>query len=122
MTVNEYAVEALKTKTYRYNIWLEKPLGAKDYLQVPWIYPALKLAGEAGEVTEKLGKIIRDKDGMISAEDRIELLKELGDVLWYVNSLAVDFGSTLEEVMQINIAKLADRRARNVIAGSGDNR
>lgn len=125
MTVAEYTAEALKTKKYKNNIWLERVTiedDGKMFTPMHWVYPALKLAGEAGEVTEKLGKIVRDKQGVISAEDRIELLKELGDVLWYVNALAADFDSTLEEVMQMNIDKLASRQARGVLSGSGDNR
>lgn len=86
------------------------------------IYPTLKLTGEAGEFSEKVGKLIRDKAGECSPEDRLELLKELGDVLWYVSACARDLGSSLDEVAQININKLSSRSIRNKLQGSGDNR
>lgn len=86
------------------------------------VYPALKLCGEAGEVAEKIGKIIRDKGGRISENDRSEIAKELGDVLWYVASVADEIGYDFETIGRINLNKLDDRAARGVIGGSGDNR
>lgn len=83
-----------------------------------YVYPALKLAGEAGEVAEKIGKSFRDGHEL----DREEVKKELGDVLWYVAALAKEFDLTLDEVMAANIDKLADRQVRGVLHGSGDNR
>lgn len=85
----------------------------------PLIYPILKLAGEAGEVAELMGKAHRDHEGKI---DRDRLTDELGDVLWYINEIATQAGITLEHVAQRNLNKLADRQARGVIKGSGDNR
>lgn len=85
-------------------------------------YLFLKLNGEAGEAGEKFAKIIRDKAGKGTLEDRAEVLKELGDVLWYVSMLADELDESLEEVAKANIAKLADRQARGVLGGSGDNR
>ena len=78
----------------------------------------LGLAGEAGEVSEKIKKLFRDKN-RFSDED---LLKELGDVLFYTVSLANIFGCNLRKVMEINMAKLDDRQQRGVLKGSGDNR
>lgn len=86
------------------------------------IYPALKLTGEAGEVSEKVGKVLRDEQGHFSADKRQELLKELGDVLWYINAMAEDLGSSLENVAKMNNEKLLDRLDRNRLQGSGDNR
>jgi NTP pyrophosphatase (non-canonical NTP hydrolase) len=86
------------------------------------IYPTLGLCGEAGEVADKVKKVIRDRGGNFSPEV-IEALKlELGDVLWYVAQLASELGLELEQVAQANLDKLASRAARNVIAGDGDHR
>jgi NTP pyrophosphatase (non-canonical NTP hydrolase) len=87
------------------------------------IYPALKLAGEAGEVSEKVGKRLRDMDGdLTDPEWQDAVAKELGDVLWYVAAMARDIGWTLEEIAEHNLSKLASRMQRGVIGGSGDDR
>ena len=83
---------------------------------------AMGVAGEAGEVVEKWKKIVAYKEGVVSDEDKAELKKELGDVIWYIAVLAESLDLTLEEVMQLNVEKLASRKARNVIKGAGDNR
>jgi NTP pyrophosphatase (non-canonical NTP hydrolase) len=85
-------------------------------------YPALKLAGEAGEVAEKVGKAIRDDNWEITEERREGLIKELGDVLWYVSALCFELNVSMSEVAQINIDKLNSRKARGVLKGDGDNR
>jgi NTP pyrophosphatase (non-canonical NTP hydrolase) len=86
------------------------------------VYCTMKLTGEAGEFSEKMGKIYRDKDGVISLEDKEALVKELGDVMWYVANLAGLLGYKMEDVAQMNIDKLLSRVERGVIHGSGDNR
>jgi NTP pyrophosphatase (non-canonical NTP hydrolase) len=86
------------------------------------IYPTLKLAGEAGEFAEKVGKLLRDKDGRISDADRAALAGELGDVMWYVAEVATVLDLDLDEVGRGNIGKLASRAERGVIQGSGDQR
>jgi len=85
-------------------------------------YPALGLAGESGEVCEKVKKIIRDKDGVIDDDDRSELAKELGDVLWYLSNIASELNISLGGVARINIDKLESRMKRNALHGDGDNR
>lgn len=80
------------------------------------------IMGESGEVAEKFKKLIRDKNGQMSAEDRAEILKELGDILWYVNAVAYLLDSSLEEVAANNLTKVLGRKAEGKIAGSGDNR
>lgn len=80
------------------------------------------LVGESGEVAEKFKKLIRDKQGEISPEDIQEILKELGDILWYVNSVAHLLGSSLSEVAEKNLEKVLSRKDRGVTSGSGDNR
>ncbi len=77
----------------------------------------LGLAGEAGEVAEKVKKLMRD-----SQFSKEEVVKELGDVLFYVTALANHIGSNLQTVANTNIKKLHDRKDRNKIKGSGDNR
>lgn len=85
-------------------------------------YTVLKLAGEAGEVAEKLGKNIRDHNGEQDEQFRQEMKKEIGDVLWYVAAIAGELGFTLEEIAHANLVKLASRKERGVLGGSGDNR
>lgn len=105
------------------NTYQQKALKYKKYPREHKItYPALGLVGEAGEVAEKVKKIIRDKSGVISEDDATEIVKELGDVLWYVAILSDELGIPLAEVAKRNIAKLESRYRRNKIGGSGDNR
>lgn len=85
------------------------------------LYPALGL-GEAGEVQGKIKKIYRDKGGQWSAEDRIEVAKELGDLLWYIALVARDLNVSLGYLAVANLEKLASRQERGVLGGSGDNR
>lgn len=86
------------------------------------LYPTLGLCGEAGEVADKVKKVMRDRGGVFDAEVRDDLRLELGDVLWYVAQLATELGLDLEDVATANLEKLASRAARNVISGSGDRR
>lgn len=88
-----------------------------------FIYPTLGLVGEAGEIAEKIKKVIRDGDGKTIDDEKRELLKkELGDVLWYVAQLASEFGFELNDVAEHNIEKLFSRKDRGVLQGSGDTR
>ncbi len=87
-----------------------------------WIYPALGLAGESGEVCEKIKKAIRDDAGAMSQDRRAGLEKELGDVLWYVATLATELDLDLETVAARNVAKLQQRKLTNQLHGSGDHR
>jgi len=88
----------------------------------PWVYLALGLAGESGEVVDKLKKVVRNKDGVFSPEDKLEIQKEIGDVLWYVSQLCEQLGFSLDEVARLNRAKLEDRKSRGTIKSRGDNR
>jgi NTP pyrophosphatase (non-canonical NTP hydrolase) len=86
------------------------------------LYPVLGLASEAGEVAGKLKKIFRDEDGQINDEQRLRLIDELSDVLWYVTCCADDLSLSLHDLAVHNVEKLTDRVERNVIQGDGDNR
>lgn len=90
------------------------------------VYPALGLAGEAGEAADKIKKFWRNRgvtDGAeLTAEEKKALIKELGDVLWYIAALGKELGVTLEEIAVANIEKLTDRHARGVIKSEGDER
>jgi NTP pyrophosphatase (non-canonical NTP hydrolase) len=110
MTFDEYEAAALTTV-------LSTGDDFKDLLH--WV---LGLNGEAGEVAEKLKKIIRDKNGVITEEDKIEMAKEIGDVLWYLAVFAHDLGVPLDQIAKQNIDKLQSRKARGVLGGQGDNR
>jgi NTP pyrophosphatase (non-canonical NTP hydrolase) len=108
MTFSEYQEAAISTAIYPQEHSI--------------IYPALKLAGEAGEVAEKVGKVLRDSGGAFTDEKRRELAKEIGDVLWYCAAISRDLGLNLDDVATANIAKLRSRQERGVLQGSGDNR
>lgn len=117
MLLNDYQKCALETAVYQ-----------KEY---KIIYPALGMNGEAGEVADKVKKVLRDSEvilrdgtGAIILPDakREELAKEVGDVLWYVATMAYDLGYSLEEIAEMNYAKLKSRQQRNQLSGDGDNR
>tara|TARA_R100000789_G_C2882789_1_gene115046 strand:- start:173 stop:490 length:318 start_codon:yes stop_codon:yes gene_type:complete len=105
MKMNDYQKRAIKTAIY-----------PTDYRMV---YPALGLAGESGEVCEKVKKYLRGDD---SPNLRKDIEKELGDVLWYVANLASDLGLHLDNIATKNLDKLRDRERRDVLQGDGDER
>ena len=108
MTLNEYQQHALETAIY------------PDDSRI--VYPTLGLTGEAGEVADKVKKVIRDANKEFTDEKKLEIVKEIGDVLWYCATLSRDLGYELEEVAQMNVDKLRSRMQRHLISGSGDNR
>ena len=105
ITFEQYSAEATKTR-------------GKCETLPPLAMWALKLNGEAGEVAEKIGKHFRDGTEL----DILGLIRELGDVLWYIDAIAEEIKSSLGEVAYHNIVKLRDRQERGVIGGNGDNR
>lgn len=109
-----YNQEKLLTAS-EYSDWVEGMVITSG--QTRMIENTLGLVGEAGEFAEKVKKVIRD-----GTFDRELILKELGDVVFYAAALANYFGSDLQEVIDINVTKLEDRKARNVLQGSGDDR
>ena len=86
------------------------------------VYPALGLASEAGEVCGKIKKVLRDQAGDFALAPRAALADELGDVLWYVATLAADLGLSLDQIAARNLDKLRSRAVRAQIGGSGDHR
>ena len=86
------------------------------------LYPALGLAGEAGEVANKVKKIIRDGPENMPEDWREQLSSEIGDVLWYCAALASDLNLTLGMIAAQNEAKLSRRKEQGTLGGSGDNR
>lgn len=108
MTFQDYQTQASQTAIY--------PASAKI------TYPALGLAGEAGEVANKVKKILRDSRGNLTDEARHAIGAEIGDVLWYLAALANDLGLHLSDLAEANLRKLLDRQARNTLQGSGDTR
>lgn len=85
-------------------------------------YKALGLAGEAGEVADKIKKIYRDKNGNFNSTDEMEIAKELGDCLWYISTLSKSIGFNLSDIAEINVDKLTKRKTEGKLHGSGDNR
>jgi len=85
-------------------------------------YPALGLAGESGEVADKIKKVYRDYQGNVSDEMREALVKELGDVLWYITALSSELNVSLTQVAQKNVEKLLKRNRMGTIHGDGDDR
>ena len=109
MNFNEYQKEARKTAIYPRvgnNLW----------------YPALGLAGESGEVAEKVKKVYRDSLGQVSEDAKRAIIIELGDAMWYISNLAAELGYPLEDVARINLEKLQKRADSGALSGSGDNR
>lgn len=87
-----------------------------------FMHLVLGLVGEAGEIAEKVKKLVRDQHSDLDQLDRDDMAAELGDVLWYAAVLANFLGLSLNDVVQRNVDKLADRQRRAVLGGSGDHR
>lgn len=114
LVTGELTFDTYQERIADFAVYPEKGTGSKMELA----YLALGLTGEAGEVSEKIKKFIRD-GGVL---DEASVIKELGDVLWYLTRLANTLCHDLYDVASMNIQKLQDRQARNVLAGSGDER
>lgn len=113
MNIQDYGTQALTTLHSEHGL---------DDMDATLLSQVFGLIGESGEVAEKFKKLIRDENGRLSDDDKKEILKELGDVLWYVNSISALLGSSLEAVAKTNLEKVLSRKERGVTRGSGDNR
>lgn len=113
LTLDEYQVRARATDK-------GTTLMTEDGRAIHGLYNALGMCGEAGECAEKIKKFARDNTESVATQEAIK--KELGDVLWYVAGVARNWGLSLEEVAYGNLDKIASRKARGVLHGSGDDR
>jgi len=111
MTFNNYQTNASRTAFY-----------PRVFKNQGLYYTALGLVGEAGEIANKIKKIMRDNNGNLEELAKADIFDELGDVLWYCASLADELGVNLEDVAKVNLIKLEDRMNRGKIQGSGDKR
>ena len=120
MTIDEFQAWSISTARYP---------GSGCQTPEAIVYCTLGLTGEAGEVAEKVKKVIRgDNTGIVGIDSakvlvkNLALLSELGDVLYYLSRLAAETGFSMTEVMSSSVAKLEDRKARGKIHGDGDTR
>ena len=118
MKLNEYQNKAQKTALYGENV----KVAVKRKNVALLVYTALGLAGEAGEFVDKVKKLLRNNKGRLDKEQKEALIKELGDVLWYIAEAARQLGVSLEDVAKKNLLKLSDRARRGVLHSEGDNR
>jgi len=109
MKFDDYQKESRKTALY--------PDAGKNF-----VFPVIGLAGETGEVSEKIKKVIRDKDGIMDGEAKASIKKELGDVLWYIAQLATELDLSLTDIAKSNIDKINSRVEREMVSGDGDDR
>lgn len=107
-TFHEYSAEARSTEFFPKDLSIA--------------YLVIGLAGETGELCNKYKKVLRDEGGELTEQSLLDMRKEVGDVLWYLDRLAENLGTSLGAEAFNNIKKLKDRHARGVVAGSGDNR
>jgi NTP pyrophosphatase (non-canonical NTP hydrolase) len=109
MNFDQYQEEARKTAIY--------PNVGNNF-----IYPTLGLCGESGEVAEKIKKVIRDNNGILTDTKTEEIAKELGDVLWYIANICEELNIRMDKVALLNLSKLKKRQEENKVHGDGDNR
>lgn len=120
MDFDEYQAQAKTTDLGIANmgeVMTRKSLNVPEFLD-----KVLGLAGESGEFADKVKKIMRDKKGFYTDEDLEAIVKELGDVLWYVAVTSLYLGVPMSELAQKNIDKLQSRAQRNTLQGEGDDR
>lgn len=108
LTLNEYQQAAIETAIFPHD------------REIPYL--ALALCGEAGEVADKIKKVLRDKSGRFYAPDIHAIADELGDVLWYAANLAHVLGYKLSDIARFNMEKISSRMERGTLQGEGDER
>lgn len=112
----------MKVKDKTFDWYQKESRKTADYPKIgrSFIYPALGLSGETGELLEKIKKLFRDRGGKIDKEFKKLVKLELGDILWYLTQIATDFNIRLSDVAFSNIKKLSSRKKRGKIRGDGD--
>ncbi len=124
VTLREYAEMVSGAAIYREAV--EKTLTNLSPEQLEQLlkifYATTGLAGEAGEVANKVKKILRDNKGVVDDAVRERVLGELGGVAWYLNATAEEFGLRIEDVLNYNYEQITGRQARGTLQGDGDNR
>jgi NTP pyrophosphatase (non-canonical NTP hydrolase) len=113
MTFDEYQIQCRKT---------DVGTAAQDCLDPGFLYYVLGVAGESGEFVEKVKKLFRDKKGIIDQEFIDVVIKEMGDILWYMARFSDQFDIDFNDVAETNITKLLSRLERGTLHGEGDNR
>ena len=131
-TFEEYQAFTKSLATYNTDVIMEAvdrtdfALPAVTEYWMPYMYPVLAIGEEAGEVLGKVAKFIRKSNAGVTDEQimqlRMDVAKELGDVLYQVSEAARQFNFTLQEIVDMNEGKLLDRQQRGVLVGEGDNR
>jgi NTP pyrophosphatase (non-canonical NTP hydrolase) len=86
------------------------------------VYAIMGAGGEGGELLNKMKKVLRDDNGVVSEEVKKKLADETSDMCWYIAQIFTELGISFEDAIQANIQKLTSRLERGVIQGSGDNR
>lgn len=111
MELNSYQLAAAATAIY-----------PRDQRLSGLVYAALGLAGEAGEVANKVKKVLRDDHSVLTDDRKAELCGELGDVLWYIAAAASELGVSMEDLAVANLSKLSARQTAGTLGGAGDAR
>lgn len=98
MNAHDYQLQAARTL-------IDSPDAEYTAEELMLVWNALGVAGEAGEVADIVKKGVFHRHGI----DKDALIKEMGDVLWYLAALCTKLGMSLDDVMELNIAKLKAR-------------
>ena len=113
MHFNEYQIATRET---------DLGTGERHNIKPTWLYYVLGVGGETGELLEKIKKHFRDDYGVMTDEKKKEIIKEMGDIQWYLARLADAFGIKFNDVAEENLKKLLSRKKRNKLHGNGDDR
>lgn len=122
MNFKEYQKKAKQTAMYMKGFDKKYPLVKDEIRKIIALSYVMNGLGEVGEIQNKFKKIIRDDACVVTEEFKQDMMKELGDVLWYCANICEELGLSLDEVAEKNVEKLFSRQQRGVLTGSGDNR